>query len=318
MKSEERHRLHQNELERIVEKAAPPVVTFYQKNQAAILGGGAVLIGLVGVVLWMNSGESGDADGWNAMFRAQTEGGETAIANFENIAETYSDSGAGIWSELSAGNRLMDSGIGLMFSNRSGGKSDLERAKEYFQKVLENSAAPAQARERAAFGIATCEEALSGEDTSGAISTYKDFISDYSDSIFVQVAEDRIKRLEEANGRSFYAWFSAQNPKPDDRPTPSDLGNTDPFLDTLPEIPDMLKLPEEEVTDEGPKGTAPLLPDSIDKKDDAATDADATPTPEGGETAPAGADDTPDDSGTTEPGQDGNQPAPSSDDNDAQ
>ena len=312
MKSEERHRLHQNELERIVEKAAPPVVTFYQQNQAAILGGGALLVVLIGVVLWMNSGESADADGWNAMFRAQTEGGETAIANFENIAETYADSGAGIWSELSAGNRLMDSGIGLMFSNRSGGKSDLERAKEYFQKVLDNSAASVQARERAAFGIATCEEALSGEDTSGAIATYEKFTSDYSNSVFVQVANDRMKRLKEANGRSFYAWFSAQNPKPDDRPTPSDLGGTDPFLDTLPEIPDMLKLPEEDVTKESPKGTAPLLPDGLDEKEEAAKDGESTSPPEEGDSSPAETDDS---SSKTEPGPDGKDP--SSDDKNA-
>lgn len=284
MKSEERHRLQENEVERVLQRALPVVSTFWQKNQTVIMCvGGAALLGIVAAVVWSSSGDNGEAEPWTDMFRAQNLeilGDPDATRNLENLADSaeFAGSSAVVWAKLRAAQSHLQSGIGFMFTNRKAGTGELTEAKELFQSIVDDSSSPPAARERALFGLATCIEALSGEDTSPAIAAYEQVKLDFPETVYLELIDERIKALKKPSTREFYAWFAKQQPKPGDRAEPADLGplggdNELPVF--LPEIPDMLKLPDQPL--EKP-GTAKPFPE-LESGTETATPTDNKPDP---------------------------------------
>lgn len=275
MKSEERHRLQENELERIVERMAPSASSFIETygNRLLLWGCGLAIVAAV-TIFWFRSRDAESSAGWTEMLTAST------AEEYANIAENHPQTLVGTWAMLNEANRRMSTGIDLMFSDRKGAVEELDLAKEKFEEILEieGKATSDDIRERAYFGLATTLESTSDEDTTAARDVYEKLLNEYPETIYKELVEKRVDALKGAESKDFYAWFSGQNPKPGDRTLPSDLlgGSNqqpnDPFLTTLPEIPDLLKLPEgmEGTESDSPKGTAPLLPELPDdqlKKD---------------------------------------------------
>lgn len=267
MKSEERHRLQENEVERVLNRALPVVSTFWQKNQKLIMSvGGAAALGIVAAIIWSSSGDESDTGPWTAMYRAlglEVSGDPDATRNLENLADStdFADSQAVVWAKLRAAQSHLQSGIGYMFTNRKAGTGELTEAKELFQSIIDDSSSPPAARERSLFGLATCIESLSGQDTQPAIAAYEKVILDFPETVYLELIDERIETLKKSSTREFYAWFSKQEPKPGDRSTPTDLGplggdNELPVF--LPEIPDLLQLPDEPIDT---PGTSKPFPD---------------------------------------------------------
>ena len=202
--------------------------------------------------------------------------------DFGNIADVYASTEVGTWARLGEGERLLDSGISLMFTDRAGALGDLKKADEAFRKVLGNRSGPEVARERASWGLAKSTEAQSDSDTTKAIEGYTALLSQFPKSIYKAAAEERIESLKSPDAKEFYAWFHKQNPKPPELKKPKDgLPDGHPSLDSL-----LNDNPEDDKTDgkkpeskeddksEAPKSDEKDAPKLDEKKDSKEPDAD--------------------------------------------
>ena len=188
--------------------------------------------------------------------------------DFGNIADVYSSTEVGTWARLGEGERLLDSGISLMFTDREGALGDLKKADDAFRKVLGNKSGPDVARERSSWGLAKSTEAQSDSDTTKAIEGYTALLNQFPKSIYKAAAEERIESLNSPDAKEFYAWFHKQNPKPPELKKPKDgLPDGHPSLDSL--MDDKTEAPKSDEKDE--KKDAPK---SDEKKDSKEPDAD--------------------------------------------
>ncbi len=175
--------------------------------------------------------------------------------DFGDIADDFSNTDVGAWARLGEGERLAESGISLMFTDRKAALGELKNADEAFNKVLAMKAAASAARERAAWGLAKSTEAQCDGDTNKSIEAYQALLKQFPKSLYKAAAEERIESLKSESAKEFYVWFHKQNPKPPEASKPKD-GLPDghpPFdlpLDDKPEI-------EKPKTEEQTKATAP-------------------------------------------------------------
>jgi len=256
MKSEHRHDLKTNELRKFAEQFGP----FFERNGNRLLWGLAVVILAVGAgIYWMRSSNAAAATGWTRIAECRT------AEDFANVADNHRQTLVGAWARLSEAESYLQGGVRLSFTDREAALSDLKKAKESFEKVLNADPLPEEVRERGLFGMARCLETMADADTSPAVTAYKKLIQAFPQSIFKELAAKRITALETGSSQEFYAWFHAQNPKPADRETPKDGqpderspldpfdADTKPGAMTLPEIPDLLQLPERTQDSDGSK-----------------------------------------------------------------
>lgn len=219
MKSEHRHDLQTNDLGKLMVQAEPFVEKYGMKIVVAI---GALFVLLIVLVIWNSQRNSQQSAGWTRLAAA----GSTE--DFENVAEEYAGSPVANWALIQAAESHLQSGIRSSFTDRSAGDRALKDAKEQFQKLLDSSSIPPEIRERALFGMARVEETSSDGDLKAAIELYQKLISEYPNSVFRQLAEQRVKpvdgekiaALEQEGTKKFYKWFHEQNPKPGDRQRP--------------------------------------------------------------------------------------------------
>lgn len=218
---------------------------------------------------------------WYSYNRTSTSRNESAWAqysqarsaeDFGNIADVFSNTEVGTWARLGEGERLVDSGISLMFTDREAALGELKKADEAFRKVLSTKSGPDVARERAAWGLAKSTEAQCDGDTTKAIEGYTSLLNQFPKSIYKAAAEERIESLKSPDAKEFYAWFHKQNPKPADLKKPKD---------GLPEGHPPIDSPSDDKT-EGDKKTETKEdgkseePKSEDKKDAKDPDAEKT------------------------------------------
>ena len=116
---------------------------------------------------------------------------------------------------LAQANRSLEDGIRGSFSDRQGAIDSLEDAEKKYRELLQETEISPELEERSLFGLARCLESLVGKDTSKPVEAYEALLKKYPDSIFKKVAEEQISKLKANEGQEFYAWFQAQDPKPD-------------------------------------------------------------------------------------------------------
>jgi hypothetical protein len=213
MKSEHRHELAENDLSkainRLLEKAEP-------HSNKILLAALVVTVVVVAVVYGVKSTSGSRSAGF-----AELTGCETGDC-FENVADEYPETAVGVWARLRAAEMYLADGIQTSTTNRNVSSDSLHKAKEAFDQVLKGDNIPPQARERALYGMGTCLETLSDQNTSPAIDAYQSLLDEFKDSQYKYLVEDRIKALKTSQAQEFYAWFHKQNPKPEDRPGPRD------------------------------------------------------------------------------------------------
>ncbi len=224
MKSEHRHELKTNELERIASEWGHSTERYIQDNWMLLaVAVVVILLGAGGVVYWRSSSGSAGQQGWREFASA------AKAADYGNVADKYSGSVPAAWARLLEGEMELNSGIRSSFTDRSAGRSDLQKAQENFEKLIADKATPSDVMERALFGLARAKEALPPKDLSpskindGAIETYQRLVTEFPISIYKNYAEARIAALKTGTAQDFYAWFEKQNPKPADREMPKDL-----------------------------------------------------------------------------------------------
>lgn len=188
-------------------------------------------VAMIGGAIWYSynrTTSSRSEAAWAQYSQART------AEDFGNIADVFSNTEVGIWARLGEGERLVDSGISLMFTDREAALGELKKADEAFRKVLDVRSATETARERAAWGLAKSTEAQSDSDTTKAIDGYSALLKQFPNSIYKAAAESRIESLKSPDAKEFYAWFHKQNPKPADLKKPKDgLPEGHPPLDSL-------------------------------------------------------------------------------------
>jgi len=224
MKSEHRHDLKTNELERIASDWGHASERYVQTHTNLLVAAAVVLVAVaIGVIYWRMSSGSYDRQGWRALSDAES------TADYGTVADKYAGTKVAPWARLREGEAELSSGIRLLFTNRDAGRSDLKKAEENLEKLIGDKNAPPEVVERALFGLARCRESLpekkAGTSTINdpAIETYERLLKEFPDTVYKQLAESRIAALRTGSAQDFNAWFENQNPKPADRAMPKDL-----------------------------------------------------------------------------------------------
>ena len=249
---------------------SPIVKWFDQYGNAATA---VACVAMIGGAIWFSyyrtsSGRSEAA--WARYSQARS------AEDFAGIAEDYASTDVGAWARLNEGERLLESGISLMFTNRAAGLLDLKKADEALRKVLSSKSALTITRERAQWGLAKSTETQSDADTSKAVEAYEVFLKEFSKTTYRVAAEERIETLKSGRAKEFYAWFHKQNPKPPDRPKPKDgLPAGHPSIDDMSkDLPEDGEKPEETQAEQKkpePSDTPTEKPKSDDKPDNTAS-----------------------------------------------
>ncbi|MBX3440893.1 MAG: tetratricopeptide repeat protein [Planctomyces sp.] len=219
MKSEERHQLARNDLQRALNSGFDRIEPYTNHILGAVLVGTLIL---VGAILWMRTSESSQDEGWTQMMAAQS------ADDLRNVAADFPTSSAAPWATLQAARLYYNRAVEASLTNRAASDEDLLQAKELFQELLQKQVV-AEIREGALDGLARTLEASSSGDESEAIRTYETLIDEFPDSRFAEYARHRVDVLKQPTTSQFYAWFRKQNPKPLDRPLPQDGAGTPPL-----------------------------------------------------------------------------------------
>ncbi len=173
---------------------------------------------------------------------AESAWGQLSMANdpadFQTVVDSFPGIAASQWAELHVAESHLRNATGLMFQDRTSAVAELKIAEAGFQTILDQNY-PAQIRSRALFGLGRVQETLSDGGLESARKTYERVVKDFPDTTVAELAQERIDALSKPSAQEFYAWFHAQNPKPEDRPAPQDgqPGETETMESLAPNIP---------------------------------------------------------------------------------
>lgn len=225
MKAEERHRLHENELQRLTEHARLRSRPFIERYGTTLLFGLAGILLLIAAVIWWNKYRDADRGlGWSELSAVFRKPNATA-EDFINVAELYPESKAGAWARLYAGEGYLESGLESLFTDREGAARDLADARENFENALASKDVSSELKVRALFGLAKTLETTSDGNLDPAIKSYRQVAEEYPGTAYEKLANDRLATLEAPGAKDFYAWFAQQKPSPTDRlQRPTDQG----------------------------------------------------------------------------------------------
>ena len=257
MKSQQRHDLKTNALE----KFAAQIVPFFKQYGHRIIWGmcGAVVV-LAIAIIWFPRSNSA----WQNMVASAVS--HSNADSFLTIAENANQgSQVSAWARLLSAERRYQTGISDYFTDRSNRVNELNLAKEAFDAVLNSEEVNDVMRERALFGLARCAETLSEGNTQDAIKAYERLMNEFPKTIYKEDAKKRIEILKTTETKDFYAWFSQLTTgKPEDLQRPFDgaatgssgtgpLSPRDPNTDNFNPFDD---IPNHQPTEQGKSGSA--------------------------------------------------------------
>lgn len=217
MKSEHRHDLAQNDLEKYGKQIAGKYNEYMEENgNRILLWACVVMLSTAAIVYWVRSSRATNAQGWAQLTTARS------AEELAGVAETYPGTTIGDWATLLKAENNLRVGTRLMFTNRDPALKELEEAKAGFDQLVGSSGTSKDILPRAMYGLGQTLESTSDGDLSKAIEQYTKIMEDFAGSVQAELAEERIKVLKRGGTSEFYSWFLAQNPKPEDRPEPND------------------------------------------------------------------------------------------------
>jgi len=211
----------------------PSVIEKYGKQ--IVFGVVALVIVFAVMALVANTGRAGSEESWSKFAAAQS------ASDFANVASDFPGTEIALWARLTEGEMLLREAVQLQFSDRAAANGQFKKADEALDSVLGNANLPPSAQERALLGKARLLEATSDGNTEAAITAYEK-LKGIPNSVYATLVESRVEALKKEETKDFYAWFSKQSPKPEDRAKPQDgLPSGHPELPvTLPPIPEEL------------------------------------------------------------------------------
>ena len=205
MNSEERHQLQTNDLGVVAERT----VGFFERHMGTILGAAcAALLALAVGYWWTQSVETGAESGWTLLNSAQS------IDDYGAVIDKFKGEPAAHWALLIVSETNLKTALPTMFKDRAIAITDIKSAQKGFESLREEKKVDPAIRERALWGLALCLETMCDGNIENPIKAYEALTNEFPDSIFKQVAGDRIASLKKEGSKDFYAWFSKENPKP--------------------------------------------------------------------------------------------------------
>lgn len=261
-----------------------PIKPYLEKYGTKIALGLAAILLVVAAWTWFSKRSMAQASvGWGVMGSARSP------EDFSEVFKDYPDSSAAVWARLRAGEGYLARGLGSSFTERDAAEKDYQNARDSFEFLLDKSGTPDVVRERSLWGMARLEEATSSEDTSAAVAAYEKLISDFPESVYKDLSEERIEELKSASSKKFYAWFSKQDrsladdllgPKdPPATPAIGEPGVMPPVTPGLPPAPGPVE-GGEETPGEVQTPALPTPPAPAEEKAEAGTEPPKIPAPE--------------------------------------
>ncbi|QDU41152.1 hypothetical protein Mal4_55170 [Maioricimonas rarisocia] len=214
MKSEHRHELAENDLEKLLNRGLERIEPY---SNHILIGFLVVTVVVAGAIVTMRTAGASRERGWAQMAACR------AADDFAEVADEFDGSVVGAWARLRAADGWLRQGVELSLTDRAASTERLEQADAAYDKLLKSSVAPEEVREQALYGLALTREANSDGDTGPAIKAYEQLLEEFPQTRFQTWAENRIEELGTGRVQQFYAWFHDAQPKPQDRPLPQDF-----------------------------------------------------------------------------------------------
>lgn len=212
MDSKHRKELHTNELGRLTQELAPVLEPYGTKILIGVCAAAIVVGGIY--VVRRNSRESAET-AWNQFFAAQ---GSDALGT---VADNFGGTNVAAFARLRESEAYLQEAVRLSFVDRPASAGEFKKAKESLDKLLSQSSLPGELRERALIDRAKLAEATAAGKADEIVAAYKEVLTEFPDTVYKTSIERRIAELKHDE---FYAWFSKENPKPEDRKKPADGG----------------------------------------------------------------------------------------------
>ncbi|GEM_PF-697680 len=214
MKSEERHKLYQNDLAKWMESAYRAIKP-YLKPAGIIL---ALLV--VIMVIFFIFRESSAAATARANEAYQAALMRRDVAALEDVASQYSGTIKHL-AHLAAADIYLAQGCEELFVNKATAANELRKALERYKEVQETAKDP-HLLAHATFGLGKTYEALSGTQSGqgqldSAIEQYRKVIQMWPTSPFSSLAQRRVAELERHDIKAFYDRFARYDPQPEFR-----------------------------------------------------------------------------------------------------
>ncbi len=222
MKSEERHKLHQNALALWLSQTFAAIKPYQNAILAVII---MVILALIFATWWTSESASSASRGWTQFFMASGGANPSAL---EKVAEDNPRSRAAPAADLVAADLQLAQGCNMLFINKATANQQLNKALKLYQTVREQSPSPTL-RAQAAFGLARAWESLGKLDT--AIKFYTEVTTEWPDTVYARMSSRRVEDLKRLSTKEVYDKFARFDPKPVFTQPPG--GN--PSLDKLPE-----------------------------------------------------------------------------------
>jgi tetratricopeptide (TPR) repeat protein len=212
MKSEERHKLQQNELADWLGRGYAAIKPYANAILAVVL----LAVVIASLTLWWTRQSHSEASaGWDQLFAALENG---RIAEIGKIAEQNPNSEIGLWATVISGDMRLANGCQELFTNKATASQDLQKALEDYTRVRSETR-NSLLRERAVFGLARTYEALSGTRQSQgeldkAVQNYQELVHNWKDGPYYSLAKDRLDDLNTSDAKTFYDKFAHFDPQP--------------------------------------------------------------------------------------------------------
>ena len=249
---------HENEVQ--LAKLLKESKTFFERYGTTMIYGVAALMAIAAVIVYVQRRPAPTAEVSRDLLLATLS---TTAEDFQAVADQSPNSPIGILARLRQADRELEDAVSNLFTNREAAKENLENAEKAYRQLEDRKDIIDSVRERVLVGLARVAECRcdgTDESMNAAIAAWERILKAFPDSkTFKAVAESRIKRLASKDSHEFYAWFSAQNPKPgDDLLMPQDGGPGQ--VPSMPLFPDLhnFGLPASEAPT--PKVTTPEAP----------------------------------------------------------
>jgi predicted negative regulator of RcsB-dependent stress response len=244
MKVERRHELEKNELLLWINSLTAGIKPYQNAILGVVL---LVLVILIAYTVLSRRSAQSAAVAWDDLYSAMGSDTMSPI-QFEELVKKHSGTTTAHWAALLAAEIHLERGCNELFTNKATAREDLDRAREQFLQILDETRVDVL-RERATFGLAQTDEALGNLPkaieswSSPALQKagqkpdrgYRGVLNLWPNGSYTVVAEARIAELERPATAKFYDDFARWEPKPSSSEGPGKPGVRPPTDLMLPD-----------------------------------------------------------------------------------
>jgi hypothetical protein len=205
MKSDERHKLHQNALAVWIKQTVDTLKPYQNLILAALIVGLLIVI----FAAWWTSESANQANAaWTQFLTAFSEGNPAAL---EKVAEDNRRSHAAPVADIVAADIHLSQGCQMLFTNKAIANQQLNKAVELYQSVRVQTSSPIL-RAQATYGLARAWESMGKLETADKL--YTEINTDWPDSVFAKMSSQRLDDLKRVSIKDLYDKFASYDPKP--------------------------------------------------------------------------------------------------------